>query len=436
MTSAPELVTFTADEHAVLAATGRATPLGDALREYWVPALLSEEVPSPGSAPVRVRLLGDDLVAFRDVDGRVGLLEEHCVHRGASLFHGRVDDRGIQCVYHGWVFDADGANVENPTCPALAGDARVAQPSYPTYEAGGLVMAYLGDGDAPPVPDMGWFRVGDDARFVSKRHHPCHWLQALEADIDSAHVAYLHREDLVAAGSRGADAMLEHTDPVLVVDDAPSGLYITALRELQDGTTYARVNHWLTPFYTVVPADNPEGTLGIHAWVPIDDESCWVYGMTWTVGSDLSDEQRAGYAAGTRGIYAELVPGSYVAVRNAANGYGLDREAQRTGAIWTGVAGNQEQDDVITASMGPAYDRTRERLVPTDAAVIATRRAVLAMAADHAAGRPLLGVDGRGFDVPSVFIEIPTGEDWRDQARHAMEPKQVTGLLDVTGARA
>jgi phenylpropionate dioxygenase-like ring-hydroxylating dioxygenase large terminal subunit len=432
-----DLVTrFTPAEHRTLAQTGAGTPLGKALRHYWIPALLSEEIAESLAPPVRVRLLGEDLVAFRDADGRVGLLAEHCIHRGASLWTGRVDTAGIQCVYHGWTFDTDGNCVVNPTCPALSYDERVKQPSYPTVEVGGLIFAYLGEGDPPPLPDLGWLQVPDSARFVSKRYHPCHWLQALEADIDSAHVAYLHREDLVAADTVHTQTMLDHTDPAFEIDDCPAGLTIAAIRQLPTGEDYVRVNHWLAPYYTVVPADNPEGLLGIHAWVPIDDESCWIYGFTWSVNRDLTEEQRTRFRQGTGGIYAEMLPGQYVARRNHTNDYEIDRQAQHLGVRWSGVAGNQEQDDIITATMGPAYDRSRERLVPTDAAVIATRRRLLAMAHDvktgvasGSVGWP--GLAGQGYDLPSVFIDVEHGADWRPVATEAMQAKQVRAVSTV-----
>lgn len=421
---------FSAAEHQVLSQTETGTPLGSALRHYWVPALLSEEIPDSPSAPVRVRLLGEDLIAFRSADGTVGLLAEHCIHRGVSLWTGRVDETGIQCVYHGWTFDSSGNCVVNPTCPALAFDERVRQPAYPTAEVGGLVFAYLGEGTPPPLPDMGWLQVPDTARFVSKRFHTCHWLQALEADIDSAHVAYLHREDVVAAGTPHAQSMLEQTDPSFEIEPSDAGLFIAAIRRLPTGKDYVRINHWLAPFYTVVPADNPEGLLGIHAWVPIDDVSCWVYGLTWKVDGDLTDEQQERFRRGVAGIYAELLPGQYLARRNPANNYEFDRAAQLCGAHWSGVTGNQEQDDVITASMGPAYDRSRERLVPTDAAVIATRRTLLSMASDTESGaRPEAGrwpgLAGGGYDLPSVFVEVGGDQDWHAAATEAMRSKQV-----------
>lgn len=434
MTSAASdlVVRFTPAEHEVLSRTGVGTALGDVLRHYWVPALLSEEVADSPSAPVRVRLLGEDLIAFRGADGTVGLLAEHCIHRGASLWTGRVDRAGIQCVYHGWTFDTSGICVENPTCPALVSDERVRQPSYPTAEVGGLVFAYLGGGTPPPLPDLGWSQVPDSARFVSKRLHTCHWLQALEADIDSAHVAYLHREDLLAAGTPHTRAMIEHTDPDFHVERCEAGLSIAAIRRLPTGNDYVRINHWLAPFYTVVPADNPEGLLGIHGWVPIDDESCWVYGFTWTVQGELTAEQRERFRRGVAGIYAELLPGQYLARRNPANDYEFDRHAQQCGTHWSGVAGNQEQDDVITASMGPAYDRSRERLVPTDAAVIATRRTLLSMAHDVDRGGESgdwPGATGLGYDLPSVFIEVGGGQDWREAATEAMRGKQAGAAL-------
>ena len=425
--SGAEVVRFNAAENAVLSGVSAGTALGDALRRYWVPALLSVEVPNADAPPVRLRLLGQDLIVFRDSAGRVGVLDEHCVHRGASLFYGRVADGGIQCVYHGWSFDVTGRCLAAPTCPQLAGDPRLAQPAYTAHEAGGLIFVHLGDpSDLPPLPDLGWLQVGDGARFADKRFHPCHWLQALEADTDSAHVAYLHRENLLdAAADPLVAVMLEQTAPQIEVDTTEYGLMLAAHRELGADSIYTRVNHWLAPWYTVVPAENPEGLLSLHAWVPVDEENSLIFSLMWHPERDLTTEQRTAMEAGRLGIFPELLPDGFVARRNAANEYEIDRSAQALGSPWSGVSGNQEQDDAITASMGPAFDRTREILVGTDAAVIAVRRALLDTAAAHRDGQSLIGLEGHGFDVPSVFYEVERGADFRDGLMDLMAAKQV-----------
>ncbi len=220
--------------------------------------------------------------------------------------------------------------------------------------------------------------------------------------------------------------MLSATDPVIETDVASYGLLLAAHRPSGPDSTYTRVNHWLAPWYTVVPAENPEGILGVHAWVPVDDRSCLIFGLMWHPATDLTDQQRAEMQSGRRGIFPELLAdGSYRAQRHAGNDYLIDRQAQAEGALWTGVLGNQEQDDAITASMGAAYDRTREVLCATDRAVIAVRSALLGVAVDHAAGREPIGLSGRGYDVPSVFYEVPGGTNFRDRLAELMAPKQV-----------
>ena len=171
----PSVTTFSPTEHRALAQTGRGTLVGDLLRRYWLPALLSEEIAGPDSDPVRVRLLGEDLVAFRDTAGRAGLLAEHCPHRGASLFLGRNEDGGIRCSYHGWKFDIAGRGLECPNAPELAGTEDARQLAYPCQEAGGIVWAYLGPPEArPPLPDLGYLAAGDDSRYAMKRWQDCH----------------------------------------------------------------------------------------------------------------------------------------------------------------------------------------------------------------------------------------------------------------------
>ncbi|MTD12337.1 Rieske 2Fe-2S domain-containing protein [Nakamurella sp. YIM 132087] len=434
---APGVRRFSVQQHEVLAAVGPGTPLGEALRNYWVPALLSEEIPGPDAPPVRVRLLGEDFVAFRDSSGRVGVLAEHCNHRGASLYLGRVADGVVQCVYHGWTFDVDGRCVQAPTCPALAGTESLRQRACAVHEAGGLVMVFLGDPDnAPPPPDLGFLCVPDGARYAAKRVQPCHWLQALEADTDSAHVAYLHREDLLAgAADRLTGIMLEQTDPELVADTTEYGLMLAALRPSGADAEYVRINHWLAPWYTVVPASNPAGLIGLHAWVPVDDHHSLIFGLMWHPTRDLTAGERAAMMQGRTGIFPELLPdGSYRARRHPGNDFLIDRAGQALGAPWSGVVGNQEQDDAITSSMGTAYDRTRENLVGTDDAVIAVRAALLGMARDHAAGLPTVGTAGLGFDVPSVFFEHDRTADFRDGLAERYRDGQVPAGAGQKGA--
>jgi phthalate 4,5-dioxygenase oxygenase subunit len=365
------------EDFSVLAEVARGTTMGELLRRYWVPALLSEELPEPGGPQIRTRLLGEDLIAFRSPSGEVGLIGEFCSHRGASLYFGRVEDGGLRCSYHGWKYDACGRCIEMPNEPSTSTfKNRIRHPAYPCVERGGIVWTYMGPEDArPELPQLEYLTVPESHQFVSKRMQHCHWTQAQEADIDSSHVPWLHRELILEQAERsdGARCMLEDTAPQFHVLDRPYGLLVAARRVLE-GREYWRVNHWFAPWYTVIPMDGPP--YGLHAWIPIDRERCWVYGLSWHPERPFTREETDSWKRG-EGHYAELIPGTYLPVRNASNDWSIDRTAQRTGHVWSGVRGNQEQDDAITGGMGPLYDRTREHLLATDAAVVAVRRSLV-----------------------------------------------------------
>jgi phthalate 4,5-dioxygenase len=415
---------FSREEHELLSQTGRGTPMGDLLRRYWLPALLSEEVPEPDCPPVRVRLLGEDLIAFRDSSGRVGLLGEFCPHRGASLFLGRNEDDGLRCSYHGWKYDISGNVLEMPNCLDPAVRQRIKQTAYPCREVGGVIWSYLGPPEKqPPMPDFEWLLVPDTHRYASKRLEECHWLQALEVDIDSSHVAWLHRENVLRGAEQNEKSrwMRDFTAPTFDIVEKDYGLLIAARRDIDPERYYWRINEWLVPWYTFTPSEGGPAPFGVHGWVPIDDQTTWVYSFTWYPDRPLSEEQLAGFRAGTQGIYCKLVPGTYRPLANPTNNWGMDRAAQKRGDLWMGIPGNQEQDNAITESMGPAYDRTKEHLVGTDAAVIATRRRLLRAARDLQDGVEPFGVQGKGFCVHPVSLVLPRDVDWQEATREAIE---------------
>jgi phenylpropionate dioxygenase-like ring-hydroxylating dioxygenase large terminal subunit len=415
---------FSAEEHRMLSQTGRGTPLGEVLRRYWVPALLTEEIPEPDSPPVRVKLMGESLIAFRDSAGKIGLIGEFCAHRGASLFLGRNEDGGLRCSYHGWKYDTTGALTEAPNCLDPSFLAQIQQPAYPCREVGGIVWAYLGPADnEPPLPEFEWLLVPDTQRYASKRIEECNWVQALEVDIDSAHVAYLHRENVLrrAPTSERSRWMLEHTAPTFHIVEKNYGLLIAARRDVDPDNYYWRINEWMMPWYTFTPSEGGPDPWGVHAWVPIDDHTTWVYSFMWYSDRPFSDEQIEGYRTGTKGIFCELVPGTYRPLANPTNDWGMDRAAQKRGDLWMGIAGNQEQDNAITESMGTLYDRTQEHLVGTDAAVIATRRRLLSAADGLAQGVEPFGTDGKGYCVHPVSTVLPRTVDWQEATRAAID---------------
>src|SRR5215204_3073496 len=182
-------------ENELLCRTGPGTPMGELFRRFWLPALLPSELPAPDSEPIRFRILSEDLIAFRDTNGKVGFLDQHCPHRGASLFFGRNEECGLRCVYHGWKFDAAGNCVDMPSEPAESTfKERIRQTAYPCAERGGVIWAYLGPAERQPaLPELEWALLPEDQRFASKRLQECNWLQAMEGGIDSSHISFLHQ---------------------------------------------------------------------------------------------------------------------------------------------------------------------------------------------------------------------------------------------------
>jgi hypothetical protein len=274
------------------------------------------------------------------------------------------------------------------------------------------VWAYLGPPDAcPPLPDLEYLSVPESHVFASKRLLECHWEQALEVDIDSAHVPWLHAE-LFRSGEGAAGpmrAMREDTAPVFEILPRDYGLAIAARRNAEGGFFW-RVNHWIAPWFTVVPQAGPPW--GLHGWVPIDDSTTWVYSLVWNPDRPHAGEEIAAWRSG-QGIFAELIPGTYIPRRNRSNDWLVDREAQRAGLLSAGVHGNQEQDDAIVTSIGPYHDRTSEHLVATDAAVLATRRWLVdAATALHDEGRvPPRTASCRARPVSQT---LPADARWQD----------------------
>jgi phenylpropionate dioxygenase-like ring-hydroxylating dioxygenase large terminal subunit len=275
-----------AEQNELLTRTGPGTPMGQLFRSYWLPALLAEELPCDDGPPVRVKLLGERLLAVRDSAGRLGLIDEFCAHRGVSLWFGRVEEGGIRCPYHGWKYAVDGQCLEVPSEPAENGFcARIKLKSYPLVRIGDILWTYLGPAEtAPPLPEWEFCRVAPEQTYTSKRLQECNWLQAMEGGIDSSHVSWLHRgalsTDPLFKGAKGNQYNLRDAKPVFEVAEAPGGLYIGARRNAEDGHYYWRVTPWIMPCFTMVPPRGDHPMHG-HFWVPIDDENCWAWSFDY-----------------------------------------------------------------------------------------------------------------------------------------------------------
>jgi phthalate 4,5-dioxygenase len=375
-------------ENDLLTQTNSGTGAGEYFRRFWLPALMASEVPTPDCPPVRIRLLGEDLVAFRDTHGRVGLMEEFCPHRRSSLFWGRNEECGLRCVYHGWKFDVTGACVDMPNEPPEYGfENKIRTTAYPTREYGGLIWAYLGPPDkTPQLPKLEFARVPDSHRYVSKRLQETNYLQAIEGGIDSSHSNFLHAtvdafrvtDSYVAKVKSSPNLRAKYhlldKAPRFTVKKTDYGLVIAVRRNAEEDTYYWRMTQFLLPSHTIIPYQKGNSIHG-HCWVPRDDETCWVWTFTWNPDAPLSQEDREAIANETF-VHANVEPVTLRPLRNKSNNYGIDRELQRT-ATMTGIHGFASQDQAIQESMGAVVDRTRERLGTSDTAIIATRRLLL-----------------------------------------------------------
>jgi phthalate 4,5-dioxygenase len=321
------------EENELLTRVGPGTAMGGLLREYWLPALLSNELPEPDSEPLRLRLLGEELIAFRDTAGQVGLLANNCPHRGASLFFGRNEESGLRCVYHGWKFDTSGACVDMPNEPAESDfKHKVHATAHPTQERGGVIWAYMGPrGEPPPLPDLEWMVVPATHRVMSKTLRECNWVQALEGDIDTAHLYFLHsRLDVdTSAVFHDAGSGVYHEDrhPRLNLVRTDYGMMYGAQRTEPDGRYYWRITQFMMPFHTLFPPGGLAGVPG-HIWVPIDDHHTMVWFLIWNPFAVIPEGEHRLFGAHPN-AYLPTTSGSLGQWRSAANisnDYMIDRE--------------------------------------------------------------------------------------------------------------
>jgi phthalate 4,5-dioxygenase len=417
------------EDNELLARVGPGTMMGDVFRQYWLPLLLSTELPEPDGPPLRVRALGEDLVAFRDSDGRVGLLDVNCAHRGASLFFGRNEEHGLRCVYHGWKFDLTGTCVDMPNEPAESDfKHKVRATAYPVQERGDVLWAYLGPAeDMPSPPELEWTRVPASHRMVTKRIQACSFLQNVEGEVDSSHVSFLHSKGATAA-SAGIEDLRSTLPNYMERDRAPRffvlpteyGLLIGARRDAETDSFYWRITQFLMPTYTMIPV--PVGfPVSFTAATPIDDEHMQGFTVTWHPDRPLTEGERAQIQSWT-GVHTEVDPRTFQPLRNKSNDYLVDRALQRSGRSYTGIRGIREEDLAVQEGMGPIYDRTSEHLGSSDLAVIAMRRRLLE-AVSALAERGEMPYEARNVDayrVRSAALVMPRDVTWNEGAADAL----------------
>ncbi|HEX8968285.1 MAG TPA: Rieske 2Fe-2S domain-containing protein [Chloroflexota bacterium] len=418
------------EDNELLTQTGPETPMGKLARRYWLPALLSEELPEPDGAPLRVKLMGEPLVAFRRTDGQVGLVAEFCPHRGASLVLARNEDNALRCIYHGWQIGCDGAVLDTPTeKPASDFKARLHHTAYPTREAGGMVWTYMGPaGLEPPFPQFEWNTVPASHVYPVKILQESNFVQGIEGGLDPIHVQFLHRQ-MDGSRLRQRNAALGGAmdmPPDQYTLDTPYGFLSAAIRGHADpARRYVRVTPFMMPWWTIVPYPVPEVASGrgthAHAWVPVDDSHCWVYYIHFDPYAPI-DRQMIDDLFGWSGL---LGPG-YVKRANASNLYMQDRELMRT-KNYSGIANVVLQDLAINETQGPVYDRATEHLGTSDAAVITLRRRMLQAVRSFLSGGEPIGLSTDYAQVRAVALAMPTEIPW-DEA-HAEFDRQVSARL-------
>ena len=349
------------------------------LREYWMPMLPSKELPEGDCPPMRVRLLGEDLVAWRNTDGSVGVMQNACPHRGASMFFGRNEENGLRCVYHGWKFDAEGTCVDMPNEPAESNfKHKIRAAAYAAQEWGGLIWVYMGPRELMSgLPQLDWCLVPDSHRFITKFMQKSNYAQGLEGNIDSSHVSFLHSwfdDEQNARGVRGN--FIRDGAPVLTVKETDFGFVYGARREAEGGKYYWRLTPFMLPSFTLVPG--PSWPRGGHCVVPVDDHNTMWFEFRYNPNRPLPAEAVAAQRdANGRGV--RLIAGTFTAFAAAENDYTIDREIQKT-VNYTGIVNGREQDLAIVETMGPVLDRTVEHLGTADTAIIAYRRLMLRLA--------------------------------------------------------
>ncbi len=417
-------------ENQRLTRVGPGTPAGNLFRRYWIPALLSSEVADPDGPPVRVKLLNEDLVAFRDTNGEVGLVDAFCPHRRAPMFFGRNEECGLRCVYHGWKFDRNGVCVDMPSEPPDSlFKTKVQIPHYPTWEGGDIVWAYMGPPDLIPSPPGHEFvRTPETHRFVSRTLEDCNWLQALEGGMDSTHLSILH------SPNRGDLTFLQNFDntvPKIQVDRTSYGYQYTGTRTL-------RGDLWVRGYQYIMPAVQlrgmvfgrsalDSGTPGFtdridgHFWVPLDDEHTCVYNFHYAMDPDRPIAEHEIHAFDTiagRGP-EDLLPNLHPK-RSLSNDYLIDRQLQKT-HNFTGIKGVNTEDYAMQEGMGPICDRTQEHLGTTDRAVIILRQVLAEAVAAVERGEEPPGLEPATYRALRAFdVLVPTGQTW--QETHPLAP--------------
>lgn len=420
---------ISAEQNERLTRVGPGTPMGTLMRQYWQPVGLASEV-RPGSAPLPVRVLGEDLVLFRDDRGRVGLIGRHCSHRGTDLSYGRIEDGGLRCLYHGWLYDVDGKCLEQPAePPASRLKDRVCHLSYPCIEAAGLVFAYLGDGEPPLLPNYEFLALPEEQTAIHRAYVGCNFLQKKEGNIDPAHLSFLHRffdgaEDLSTPNEGLTDdeavdrrRLRADVQPRLEVERTEFGLRIYAIRGAESGEDFVKVTNFVFPNISTHSIGFAHG-YNVLWHVPIDDTSTWEFDMLFTRNEAIDDDWRQRKHAWENPSFLDA---EHRTTRNQSNRFLQDREEMKT-ETFTGMGYvHFVHDAFATETMGPIQDRTKETLGYSDKPIIALRRALLEALdrpSDEAPHVVRSEAENHFPEVRSVEQLLPSDVPWADYRHH------------------
>jgi phthalate 4,5-dioxygenase oxygenase subunit len=420
------------EENELLCRIGPDKPMGKLIRRYWMPVLQSSEI-TAGGDPKRVRLLGENLVAYRDLSGKVGLLDENCPHRGASLALARAEECGLRCLYHGWLIAPDGKVLETPPEPDELGfKDKVRALSYPVEEKGGVIWAYLGPANLkPPLPALPFANLPQENVLHMKVNVKCNWAQVIEGVIDSAHTNYLH-QDVVRPNKdvRGASVDVGETierpsndgQPKIEALNTTYGFRYAAIRKPNidaDKNKYVRITLWIAPFYSMFPG--AKGWEFVQGMVPVDDENTVFNYWRYRFDRPITEDER-NFVRGQSGfrLGPDVDPQTWDLRRNPDNLWLQDRESMRAGKSFTGIDGANLQDIAVEESMGPIFDRTKEHLGTSDVAVIRMRRLLIDSARALANGGEPLGLAAMS-DIGSLRAEeavMPVNDPWERLCAH------------------
>ncbi len=402
------------EDNELVCRTGPDTPMGKLFRRYWHPFLLSAELPEPDGTPVRVKLLGEELVAFRDTMGEVGLLEERCPHRGASLYYGINDQCGLMCVYHGFAFDVHGKCVATPSdAPGSNFKDKVRAKAYPVIESAGVLWAYLGPPEKqPPFPGFIFHKLPSDHVMATRVPVYCNWLQSVEGNIDSTHLGTLHvyYKDLDPVDD-GTDRpgypspryslyiRAKYRHARIDVQDTAYGFRLIAVRPTDAGNQHVRINCHILPEFTFIASQGRGGSI-LNA-VPIDDDNAMRFAIQYNPDRPFTADERQSIMA--RNMLMDPADPTR-RLKRLDNDYLIDRAAQKK-TLMAGIWPIPEQDYAMTESMGPIMDRTKEHLYPADAAIIRLRQMLIRAAKNLEAGQEPPGLD------PTIPLEKIRSEE-------------------------